>query len=253
VKTVRDALLYLFMAKIFLNYSSAVYHLLSDTPQSLNHTQWTLEKIVRYFALKKPFKYPSKPKDKHQEQATKLPTHEIEKKGFFTAQYNRALYELTIWYIDSATAYHMTCNREMFSSFKKITIPDKIQVAGNRILSAESIDTVHLSNEMILYNVRYFPTLGANFLAFGELQDYGVTYQNDEQTFTLQIDNSSLIILKTHGIYPLTANPVVPQDEHSTSQAVKEKAKKPEQATKKPKKKQGKKSRFTKGKTSLSL
>ena len=68
VKTVRDALPYLFMAKIFPNYNSAVYHLLSDTPQSLNHTQWTFEEIVRYFALKKPFKgifkHLSKPKDR---------------------------------------------------------------------------------------------------------------------------------------------------------------------------------------------
>src|SRR5450755_2182514 len=140
----------------------------------------------------------------------------------------------------------MTCNREMFSSFEQITTPDKIQVAGNRILLAEGIDIVHLSNGMILYNVRYFPTLNANFLALGKLQDYSVTYQNDEQTFTLQVDNSSLIISKTHGTYPLTASPVVPQDKHSTSQAVKEKAKKP-------KKKQGKKSRSTKRKTSLSL
>jgi hypothetical protein len=54
-----------------------------------------------------------------------------------------------------------------------------------------------------------------------------------------------LIVSKTHGTYPLTASPVAPQDEHSTSQAVKEKAKKP--------KKQGKKLRSTKGKTSLSL
>jgi hypothetical protein len=169
----------------------------------------------------------------------------------------------------------MTCNREMFSSFEKITIPDKIQVAGNRILSAESISTVHFFNGIILYNVRYFLTLNANFLAFGELQDYGVIYQNDEQTFTLQVDNSSLIVSKTHGIYPLTASPVASQDEHSTSQAVKKKAKpeqvtkpeqiikpeqvtrseqvtKPEQATK-PMKKQRKKSRSTKGKTSLSL
>jgi hypothetical protein len=99
---------------------------------------------------------------------------------------------------------------------------------------------------MILYNVRYFFTLDANLLAFGKLQDYGVIYQNDEQTFTLQIDNSSLIVSKTHGIYPLTASPVALQDEHSTSQAIKEKAKKS-------KKKQGKKSRFTKEKTSLSL
>jgi hypothetical protein len=130
VKTVRDALSYLFMTKIFPNYSPAVYNLLSDTSQFLNHTQWTLEKIVRYFALKKPFKGTSKPlskpKDRQQEQATELLTHEIEKKGFFTAQYNRARYELTIWYIDSAAAYHMTCNREMFSSFEKITIPDEI-------------------------------------------------------------------------------------------------------------------------------
>jgi hypothetical protein len=131
---------------------------------------------VRYFALKKPFKYLSKSKDKYQEQATELLTHEVEKKGFFTAQYNRALYELTIWYIDSAAAYYMTCNREMFSSFEKIIIPDEIQVAGNRIFSAEGIGTVHLSNGMILYNVRYFPTLGANLLALGELQDYGVIY-----------------------------------------------------------------------------
>jgi hypothetical protein len=85
VKTVRDALLYFFMAKIFPNYSPAVYNLLSDISQSLSHTEWTLEEIVRYFAIKKPFKHPSKPKDKHQEQATELPTHEIKKKGFFTA------------------------------------------------------------------------------------------------------------------------------------------------------------------------
>jgi hypothetical protein len=68
VQTVRDTLLYFFMAKIFPNYSPAVYNLLSDTPQSLSHTQWIFEKIVRYFALKKPskrtFKHPSKPKDK---------------------------------------------------------------------------------------------------------------------------------------------------------------------------------------------
>ena len=64
----------------------------------------------------------------------------------------------------------------MFSSFEQIIIPDKIQVANNRILSAKSIGTVYLSNGMTLYNVRYFPTLGANFLALGELQDYGVTY-----------------------------------------------------------------------------
>src|SRR5450755_5111545 len=104
----------------------------------------------------------------------------------------------------------MTCNREMFSSFEQITTPDEIQVAGNRILSAKGISTVHLSNGMILYNVRYFPTLGANFLALGELQNYGVTYQNDEQTFTLQVDNSSLIISKTHDIYPPTASLVAP-------------------------------------------
>src|SRR5450755_1874402 len=145
----------------------------------------------------------------------------------------------------------MTCNREMFSNFEQITIPDEIQVAGNRILLAENIGTVYLSNGMILYNVRYFPTLSANLLALGKLQDYGVTYQNDEQTFTLQVDNSSLIVSKTHGTYPLTASPVAPQDEHSTSQAVKEKAK-PEQVTK-PKKKQGKKSRSIKRKTSLSF
>jgi hypothetical protein len=104
----------------------------------------------------------------------------------------------------------MTYNREIFSSFEKIIIPDEIQVAGNKILSAEGIGTVHLFNGIILYNVRYFLTLSANFLALGELQDYGVTYQNDEQTFTLQVDNSSLIISKTHGIYPLTASPVAP-------------------------------------------
>jgi hypothetical protein len=103
----------------------------------------------------------------------------------------------------------MTCNREIFSNFKKITTPDKIQVANNKILSAESINTIHLSNGMILYNVRYFPTLSANFLTLGKLQKYSVTYQNDEQTFTLQIDNSSLIVSKTHGIYPFTASPVV--------------------------------------------
>jgi hypothetical protein len=134
VKTVKDALLYFFMAKIFLNYSPAVYNLLSDTPQSLSHTQWILEEIVRYFVLKKPFKGvttntqqrvrrieacrvydkshngPCKPRStstfrnpsKPKEQATELPTHEIEKKGFFTAQNNRARYELNIWYIDSA-------------------------------------------------------------------------------------------------------------------------------------------------------
>jgi hypothetical protein len=151
----------------------------------------------------------------------------------------------------------MTCNREIFFSFKKITTPDKIQVAGNRILSAEGISTVHLFNGIILYNVRYFFTLGANFLTLGKLQDYGVTYQNDKQTFTLQVDNSSLIISKIHGTYPFTASPVASQNKHSTSQAVKEKAKpeqvtKPEQATK-PKKKQRKKLRSTKGKTSLSL
>src|SRR5450755_1282563 len=121
----------------------------------------------------------------------------------------------------------MTCNREIFFSFEQITIPDKIQVAGNRILSAKGINTIHLSNGMILYNVRYFPTLNANLLTLGKLQDYGVIYQNDEQTFTLQVDNSSLIISKIHGIYPLTVSPVVSQDKHSTSQAVKEKAKKP--------------------------
>jgi hypothetical protein len=70
----------------------------------------------------------------------------------------------------------MTCNREIFSNFEKITTPDKIQVAGNKILSAKGINTVHLSNGMILYNVRYFPTLNANFLALGELQDYSVIY-----------------------------------------------------------------------------
>jgi hypothetical protein len=57
----------------------------------------------------------------------------------------------------------------MFSSFKKIITPDEIQIAGNRILSAKSISTIHFSNGMILYNVRYFPTLGANFLALGKL------------------------------------------------------------------------------------
>jgi hypothetical protein len=62
----------------------------------------------------------------------------------------------------------------------------------------------------------------------------------------LQVDNSSLIISKTHGTCPLTASPVAPQDEHSTSQTIKEKAKKP-------KKKQRKKSKSTKEKTSLSL
>jgi hypothetical protein len=85
---------------------------------------------VRYFAFKKPFKgtfkHPSKSKDKQQEKATELPIHEIEKKGFFIAQYNRALYELTIWYIDSAAAYYMTCNREIFSNFEQIIIPDEI-------------------------------------------------------------------------------------------------------------------------------
>jgi hypothetical protein len=135
---------------------------------------------VRYFALKKSFKgtfkHLFKSKDRQQEEATELLTHEIEKKGFFTAQYNRALYELTIWYIDSAAVYHMTCNREMFSSFEKITIPDEIQVAGNRILSAEGIGTVYFFNGIILYNIRYFLTLGANFIALGKLQDYGVTY-----------------------------------------------------------------------------
>jgi hypothetical protein len=122
VQTVRDALFYFFMAKIFPNYSPAIYNLLSDIPQSLNHTQWIFEEIVRYFALKKPskgtFKHPSKPKDKQQEEATELLIHEIEKKGFFTAQYNRALYELAIWYIDSAAAYYITCNRKIFSNFE---------------------------------------------------------------------------------------------------------------------------------------
>jgi hypothetical protein len=173
VQTIKDALSYFFMAKIFPNYNPTVYNLLSDTLQSLNHTQWTLEKIVRYFALKKPskgtFKHPSKPKDKQQEEATELPIHEIKKKGFFTAQYNRTLYELAIWYIDSAVTYHITCNREIFSSFEQITIPDKIQVASNKILSAKSINTVYLSNGIILYNVRYFPILNANFLALDEL------------------------------------------------------------------------------------
>jgi hypothetical protein len=98
-----------------------------------------------------------------------LLTYEIEKKGFFTARYNRALYELIIWYIDSAAVYYITCNRKMFFSFEKITIPDEIQVAGNRILSAEGIGTVYFSNGIILYNVRYFPILGANFLALGKL------------------------------------------------------------------------------------
>src|SRR5450755_4294650 len=97
----------------------------------------------------------------------------------------------------------------MFSSFEQITIPDKIQIAGNRIFSAKGINTIHLSNGMILYNVRYFLTLNANLLALGKLQDYGVIYQNDEQTFTLQVDNSSLIISKTQGIYPFTASTVV--------------------------------------------
>jgi hypothetical protein len=64
----------------------------------------------------------------------------------------------------------------MFFSFEKITTPDEIQVAGNRILSVEGIGTVHLFNGMILYNVRYFLILGANFLALGELQEYGVIY-----------------------------------------------------------------------------
>jgi hypothetical protein len=100
VQTVRDALPYLFIAKIFPNYSLAVYNLLSDTPQFLSHTQWIFEEIVRYFAFKKPskgtFKHLFKPKNKQQEEATELLTHEIKKKGFFTARYNRTLYELTI-------------------------------------------------------------------------------------------------------------------------------------------------------------
>jgi hypothetical protein len=70
----------------------------------------------------------------------------------------------------------MTCNREIFSSFEKITIPNMIEVVDNRILSVEGIGIIHLFNGIILYNVRYFPTLSANFLTLGELQDYGVIY-----------------------------------------------------------------------------
>jgi hypothetical protein len=68
VQTVKDALPYFFMAKIFFNYSSTVYNLLSDILQFLNYIQWILEEIVRYFVFKKSFKgtfkHLSKSKDK---------------------------------------------------------------------------------------------------------------------------------------------------------------------------------------------
>jgi hypothetical protein len=58
ITTFREALPYLFMGLISPYYDSAIMNVLTDTPESLKTSDWTLEAVGRYFGLKRPSRLP---------------------------------------------------------------------------------------------------------------------------------------------------------------------------------------------------
>jgi hypothetical protein len=56
VRTLKEIAPYLFMAAISPNYGTAINALLTDKPHLMDIPDWTLEMVIRYFAMKHAFK-----------------------------------------------------------------------------------------------------------------------------------------------------------------------------------------------------
>ena len=93
------------------------------------------------------------------------------------------------------------------------------------------------------------------------MQEYNVTYQNDDQTFTLRVNDTTIVAPKLHGTFPITASPIV-SNEDTIPQPIAEKAKEPPKQTKEVKEPpkqtkkpatRNKKAKSAKGKISLPL
>ena len=111
------------------------------------------------------------------------------------------------WVLDSGASYHMTPNRNCFSSY--VEWEGKSIVMGNgAVCKSKGIGSVQIRMfdgvVRTLTNVRYVPGLRKSLISLGQLDSLGckITIESD----SLRVSKGALVVMKgarTHGIYLL--------------------------------------------------
>ena len=111
------------------------------------------------------------------------------------------------WVLDSGASYHMTPNRDFFSSFE-VKEGNAIAMGNGAICKSMGSGSVQIRmfDEVVrmLTNVRYVPGLRKSLISLGQLDSLGckITIEKD----CLRVSKGELVVMKgsrTYGIYLL--------------------------------------------------
>ena len=86
------------------------------------------------------------------------------------------------WIVDSGTSFHVTPSKECFTTFHECN-HEHVYHGNNHACSIEGIDTVHRTidgtNELVLHDVRYAPSIKKSLLSIGQIDMhvYSTTFE----------------------------------------------------------------------------
>lgn len=104
-----------------------------------------------------------------------------------------------VWMLDSGSSYHVTSNKEWFSTYKPGDFGAVYQVDGapQRIMGMGDIKIKSKDGgEMVLQDVRYVPRARKNLISLGELHSNGYIYRVDRDKLHMRVKKNKELVLK---------------------------------------------------------
>ena len=104
-----------------------------------------------------------------------------------------------VWVLDSGSSYHVTSNKEWFSTYKPGDFGVVYQVDGapQRIMGMGDIKIkTQDGDELVLQDVRYVPRARRNLISLGELHGKGYVYRVDRDKLTMRVKKNKELVMK---------------------------------------------------------
>ena len=104
-----------------------------------------------------------------------------------------------VWMLDSTSSFHVTPNKEWFTSYKSGDFGSVYQ-GDNAALSVVGIGDIKIKTqdggEHLLKGVRHVPRLRRNLISLGDLHDNGYVYEVDRDKKTMKVKKDKVTVMK---------------------------------------------------------
>ncbi|CAJ2662759.1 unnamed protein product [Trifolium pratense] len=120
------------------------------------------------------------------------------------------------WILDSSCSYHMTSNREWFTTFRSGSF-GFVYLGDDKACAITGIGQIKIAMDdggvRTLTDVRYIPELRKNLISLGTLQAHGYSYKSDGDRDILKVSKGALTVMRAKrtagNIYKLLGHTVV--------------------------------------------